>query len=141
MKKTLLGILFTVGVISIVIVFILKQKTSPANRLKQQFNIDISDRDFTIGTTSEQWLANGDGYYYVEIIMARTENVTNDLIANNFKPLPVNDNVPASEFSTNWEEVNKGFYQFGLLDSDLRNFKIAVYDSEHNKIFFYYEIN
>ena len=64
MKKTLLGILLVVGVISIVVVFIFKQKTTPASRLKQQFNIDISDREFTIGTTSEQWLPNGDGNYY-----------------------------------------------------------------------------
>lgn len=141
MKKTTLISLFIVVALAVAIGFIMNRKTSPESRLKQQFNIDISNRTYSIGTTSEQWLPNGDGHYYVEIIFDRKENIKNELIANHFKPLPITDDIPRSEFSMNWEEVNKGYYRFGLLDSDPRNIKIAVYDSNKNKLYFYYEIN
>ena len=141
MKRATLISLFIVVAIAVAIALLINRKTSPESRLKQQFNIDISNREYSIGATSEQWLPNGDGHYYVEIILDREENIKNDLIANLFKPLPITDDVPRSEFSMNWEEVDKGYYRFGLLDSDDRNFKIAVYDSNKNKIYFYYQIN
>ena len=132
--------MLVIGVLSIAILF-MNRKTSLESRLKQQFNIDITNRTYSVTDTKEQWLSNGDGYFYAEITLGRDGDIIKDFIANNFKPLPITDDVPRSEFSMNWEEVNKGYYQFGLLDSDYRNFKIAVYDSNKNKIYFYYQIN
>ena len=127
MKKAILISLLIVSVLAIGICVFLNKKTSPESRLKQQFNIDITSRNYSIVDSKEEWLANGDGFFYAEITLGRSENIIKDLTNNDFKPVPIVEEVPKNQF-VNIGDVKNGYYKFGFLDSDTRNFKIAIYD-------------
>lgn len=138
-KKICIGFLIIAIPIAVSIYFF-NNKTFAKSRLKQQFGIDLAGYKVSVSKELEQWSPNGDGFYYVEITINRDKKIIRTLIFNGFKPLPVKEEFPETVLPFYYEGIQEGYYSYGVTDSDLRNFKIAIYDLRASKIIFYYQI-
>jgi hypothetical protein len=58
----------------------------------------------------------------------------------NFQNLPLKKALPENELISELKVPEKGYYLFGYLDEDKRNFKVLILDIINKKIIFYYQI-
>ncbi|MGX5688508.1 hypothetical protein [Arcticibacter tournemirensis] len=139
MKKILLVLGILTTLIVLIMIYINENITSPKSRLKQQFNLELKDGQFSIANEREQWSPNGNGFYYVEINLINDFSIIKE-IQSKFKPLPVKEDFPGNSVIGNVNNFQDGYYSIGTIETDPTTFKIALYDSKKKKIILYYEV-
>lgn len=136
--STLILISFIVGVGYVYEVFF---KRNPEKILLNQFGISLKKYNYSVVSMKEQWDSNGDGYCLILFDLAQfgTQEF-NSLINDNFKKLPIDNEIEASDIPELYLKSQDGYYIFQVEKEDSRNFRIFIINTNLKKGILYYQI-
>lgn len=139
MKRKILIVITTVLIFAIVYIMFIKR--TPEKILKQQFNIDLSDFNYSVMSFQEEWGDNGDGFCQIVFNLEKiTSNNLDYLKSMNTKTLPIIEKLSPNELDWNYLNSKNGFYLYNASSDDIRNFKLFIIDIKNKKAVLYYQI-
>lgn len=137
---------------TLVIVFILYGiyslflKRTPERLLKQQFDISLTNFDYTIESFDEQWNPNGDGYVLIIINFNQLSIENIDYLKEfELQPLPISENdrlqmIP-NDIPNQYFDTDTGYYLYKLKSTtDIRDFKTFIIDTNKKRAILYYQL-
>lgn len=118
-------------------VFIYKPKY--INQLKQQFGLVVNKKTVVLIYEKEEWLPNGDGYYFAEIAFNNNSDVKQLLSQRKFRELPIEEYVPISDFNNKLKEYEQGHYLLEIDKVKKTDFRIVLLDMTKNRLIIFYQ--
>lgn len=116
-------------------------RRTPEKILKEQFNIEFYDFDYSIESFNEQWDDNGDGFCQILFKINRINPANLEYLINtNLVQLPILEKIPPNELPWNYLAAKKGYYLYEASQEDPRNFKLFIFDTENKVASLYYQI-
>jgi hypothetical protein len=116
-------------------------KRTPEKILKQQFDIDLSNFNYSITSFQEEWGDNGDGFCQIVFNLDEiTPNNLDYLKSINAKSLPFVERISPNELAWEYLNAKNGLYLYDVSSDDVRNFKLFIVDTKNKKAVLYYQI-
>ena len=138
MKKFI--IIITILSVLISVSYILLKRT-PKKILLNQFEFDLTDFNYDIIYSKEEWNPNGDGYYLAQIKFNEITKENIDYIkSQKLLKLPVDVILSPNDIPTGWENKKEGYFKLNYFDKDIRNFKILFLDIDKKELLIYYQL-
>lgn len=139
MKRKILIVIITVLIFTIIYVMFIKR--TPEKILKQQFNIDLSNFNYSVISFQEEWGDNGDGFCQIVFNLEEiTPNNLDYLKSINAKSLPIVERTSPNELAWEYLNAKNGLYLYDVSSDDIRNFKLFIVDTNNKKAVLYYQI-
>lgn len=136
--KIILTLIFMITCAYLYFAFI---RRNPNKILKQQFDFQLNDFDYSVKSFSEQWDDNGDGYCKIIIQFNYfTAHNNNYLEKMKISPLPIFDKISSNEIPWKFLNSKTGYYLYNPTSIDKRSFKIFIIDIKSKEAIFYYQI-
>jgi hypothetical protein len=116
-------------------------KRTPEKILLNQFGISLKGYNYSIISHNEQWDYNGDGYCLILFDLAQLDTQEfNTLINDNFKELPIDNELEVNDIPEIYLKSQDGYYIFQVENEDSRDFRIFIINTKLKKGILYYQI-
>jgi hypothetical protein len=116
-------------------------KRTPEKILLNQLEFDLTDFNYDIIYSKEEWSPNGDGYYLAQIKFNEITKENIDYIkSQKFHKLPIDVILSPNDIPPKWENKKEGYFKLKYFDKDVRNFKILFLDIDKKELLIYYQL-
>lgn len=114
---------------------------TPEKILKQQFDVELNNFDYSVKSFQEEWDDNGDGFCQIVFNLEEISSNNLDYLKSiNAKSLPIIEKISPNELAWEYLNAKNGLYLYNASSDDIRNFKLFIVDTKNKRAILYYQI-